>query len=395
MKMADKQNHRELLSSWDIKSGPLSNALIRKISGSWSCPHCTYLNTASTTLDVCLACENICASRRYEVHRQKIYNENQAVKAAHALSVQNDLLNDLFEDSEDEEKLGIHNTSLVTTPIIPGKFDHLSVAPLSAGKQLHDILLSDLLLDCLSYLPDPRDIRNVMLVCKYFSFIADSDIIWWCFQPRFINDSSSAASASTADLPNLPSPPSSSSSIAGGNIVSGNDLSGSDTWICTVCQLTQALASSATCEMCHAERPAASISTQHDLPAVLQTAFIIVKSAEHLAALWVEGNKRSRERENNFMHITSTPHLQLSCATEEYASNIGSDSNSCSSAGNINSQKEAFKHRNCYLSGVRTTFFGPHLHLLFFISSVHRTHTFSAISLKVRYFWTHRYQSLC
>ena len=332
--IACKQSHKELLSLWDIKGGGTSSSHVRDLNRSWSCPHCTYLNDSSTTLDICAACESTCAYRRYEVDRQKIAMESLAGKAADSLSIQNELLKDLFEDSDCEDISGLDNTSSKLTPTIPEKYSYLSVAPLTAGKQLHKILLCDLLLDCLSYLRDPRDILSLMLVCKYFSFIADSDIIWWPFQSRFINDSSSESSVGATDIPSLPSP----SLVNGG--VGGSDLLDSDrfrsgTWICTVCQLTQALATSSICEMCHAERPVAISSVQRDLPDVVQTAFIILKSPEHLAALWIEGNRQSRERENSLMHIASPPQLQLSgCQVEYVTPQVESDLSSRLSAGN-------------------------------------------------------------
>ena len=259
--------------------------------------------------------------------------ESLAGKAAHSLSIQNELLKDLFEDSDNEDTSGLHETSLERTGVILEKDDYLSIAPLSAGKQLHKILLCDLLLDCLSYLRDPRDIFSLMLVCKHFSFIADSDIIWWPFQSRFINDSSSESSVGATDIPSLPTT-SLVSSGAGGNDLLDSDRLRSGTWICAICQLTQALATSTICEMCHAERPATISSVQQDFPAVVQTAFIILKSPEHLAALWIEGNRQSRERENSLMHIASPSQLQLTgCQVEYVTPQVESDFSSSSSTG--------------------------------------------------------------
>ena len=67
--------------------------------------------------------------------------ESLAGKAADSLSIQNELLKDLFEDSDSEDISGLDNTSLKLTPTIPEKDSYLSVAPLTAGKQLHKILL--------------------------------------------------------------------------------------------------------------------------------------------------------------------------------------------------------------------------------------------------------------
>ena len=287
--MIEKRGHKELMSIWDIKNGPTSSSSVRDLSGSWSCPICTYLNDSYTSVDVCVTCGNVCASRRYEAKRQKIATDSLADKAADLLFQQNDFMNDLIDDSDDEIDL------MACTRIEESAVNHLLVAPQSDGKQLHLVLLPDLLLDCISYLFDPRDIMNLMSACKYFSLISDSDTIWWPLQSRFINDlsSSSETESRVSDPVSSSSTPHTQYNEA--ESTSRRNSLRTDTWICAVCQLTQALASSTVCEMCTAERPVSTSQLHNVAPEVVpvQTAFIIVKSAEHLAALWIEGNKRS------------------------------------------------------------------------------------------------------
>ena len=156
-------------------------------------------------------------------------------------------------------------------------------------------LLPDLLLDCLLYLGNPNDVISVLLVNKYFSWLADSDAIWWSFQSRFINDPSSPSTESRKELFT-----SSSSSSSSSLKHSPGEMKLPETWICAQCQLTQALASSTNCEMCLAERPLSN-SFSPSIPAA-QAAFVIIRSAEHLAALWVEGNRINRDKDGNRKH---------------------------------------------------------------------------------------------
>jgi hypothetical protein len=287
--MIDRRNHRELLTLWGIKNDGIPAPSIKDLTGSWNCPHCTYINTFNLHADVCMACSNVCASRRHAVKQQQLLKENLADRAAELSSQQDELLKDLNDDYNSEDET--HSSDILKEAVEIVSFR--SIAPVAAGMQLHLILLPDLLLDCLSFLQNPWDIMNVMLVCKLFSSVAGDDMLWWRFQSRFINDPSSDSSSEVLASPTLSKSISSSTSAEDAN----SDHS-PQTWVCSRCQLTQALATSTHCEMCLSERDLSSdtgpaTSTNPAGP----TGFIIVKSAEHLAALWIEGSKNYKDRE--------------------------------------------------------------------------------------------------
>lgn len=288
--MIDRRNHRELLTLWGIKNDGTGGPSIKDLTGSWNCPHCTYINTLNLYTDICMACSNVCASRRHAVRQQQLLKENLAGKAAELLSQQDELLKDLNDDdNSDDEQL-----SLDILEEAAEIMTFRSIAPVAAGMQLHLILLPDLLLDCLSFLQNPLDIMNVMLVCKLFSSVAGDDMLWWRFQSRFINDPSSDYGSDSLASPTLLKSVSSLSSVNDEN--SHNSL---QTWVCSRCQLTQALATSTHCEMCLSERDLSSdTGPLTSISSTGPTGFIIVKSAEHLAALWIEGSKNYRDVED-------------------------------------------------------------------------------------------------
>ena len=287
--MIDRRNHRELLTLWGIKNGGIRGPSIKDLSGSWNCPHCTYINTLNLHADVCMACGNVCASRRHAVKQKQLLKENLADRAAELLSQQDELLKDLDDDNESEDE----KHSSIMREEAPEIMSFRSIAPVAAGMQLHLILLPDLLLDCLSFLQNPLDIMNVMLVCKLFSSVAGDDTLWWRFQSRFINDPSSDTSSEP-----LASPISSKSCTGSIGTNDGNSNNPLRTWVCSRCQLTQALATSTQCEMCLTDRDLSSeIEPVSSIGVTGPTGFIIVKSAEHLAALWIEGSKNYKDRE--------------------------------------------------------------------------------------------------
>ena len=299
----DRGKEGQLLTLWGIKNVGKSSPTAKDLSSSWSCPQCTYLNTSMSPSDVCMACLNVCSSRRYEIKRRQLLQQKLASVAAESLSQQHELMRDLLDDVDDDSEDANSSTSdEEADEDLCGSNatrDFRYIAPTAVGKQLHMVVLPDLLLDCLSYLDDPRDVVNTMLACKYFSCIARNDAIWWMFQSRFINDpSSNSPSKSNRELtsdkssPNRDSLPSSS--------ISSDRPTNSivDTWVCSRCSLTQALATSTHCEMCLTQRTFEAGPTS--AVRVEQSAFIIVESLEHLAALWVEGNKLFRDNDSNF-----------------------------------------------------------------------------------------------
>lgn len=293
--MKERKEHKELLSLWGIKSNVTQGQLMIDLTGSWHCSRCTYLNEPYTQEYTCKVCASVDMVRSVEIRRQILHQENLASEVTKSLHQQNDLLNDLDDDSEtdDMDDGNLANSETVCRPLkMP---DSRCIAPTAIGKQLHMLLLPDLLLDCLLYLGNPQDVINVLLVNKYFSWVADSDAIWWSFQSRFINDPSSTSSTETRkEL--FTSPSSSGSSASRSNHALSDNVMLSETWVCSQCQLTQALATSTNCEMCLTERPL-SFSQRPSTPAA-QAAFVIVRSAEHLAALWVEGNRNHRKHSN-------------------------------------------------------------------------------------------------
>ena len=291
--MIDRRNHRELLTLWGIKNGGIPGPSIKDLTGSWNCPHCTYINTLNLHADVCMACSNVCASRRHAVKQQQLLKENQADRAAELLSQQDELLNDLNDDLDSEDEQYSSEIIKEAVEII----SYRCIAPVAAGMQLHLILLPDLLLVCLSFLQNPLDIMNVMLVCKLFSSVAGDDMLWWRFQSRFINDPSSDSCFEPLASPTISKSISSSATVNDRN--SDNSL---QTWVCSRCQLTQALATSTHCEMCLSERDASSDTGPLPLTSpASSTGFIIVRSAEHLAALWIEGSKNYKDREEKLL----------------------------------------------------------------------------------------------
>lgn len=271
---------------WDIKGTKKTkdSTELKVLSESWSCPHCTFLNFSY--IDICTACANISASRRNQIKKQQTTKKDLAVKTADLLYQKHDLLNDLEDDSDLEneiEELSPNGNVSVT------RINYSSIAPIHDGKQLHMVLQLDLLTECLSFLGSPIDLMNLMSTCKFFTFISENDAIWWRFQSIFINDPISVPA------PPPPSSASLSSSSRSQQLLTIPDSSLTDrTWICNQCQLTQALSSSTHCEMCLAERPIRDVIP----PVAVQTAFVIVKSSEHLASLWIEGNKQFKENEN-------------------------------------------------------------------------------------------------
>ena len=304
----DRGKEGQLLALWGIKNEGNSSPTPKDLSSSWSCPQCTYLNTSVSPSDVCMACSNVCSSRRYVIKRRQLLQQKLAFVAAESLSQQHELMRDLIEDIDDDsldaeslasgdvEGSGLTGSNAVT--------DFRYIAPTALGKQLHMVVLSDLLLDCLSYLDDPRDVINTMLACKYFSCIADNDGIWWTFQSRFINDpSSNSLSKSNGELTSEKSSPSRDSLHLSNNAIDRPTASMVETWVCSRCSLTQALASSTHCEMCLTQRTFEAGPTSAVRPE--QSAFVIVESLEHLAALWVEGNKLFRDNDSNLSRTKS------------------------------------------------------------------------------------------
>ena len=291
--MKESKEHKELLSLWGIKNN-VTQGQIRDLTGSWHCARCTYLNDSYTHEYTCKICAIVDMARCIEAKKQVLRQENLANEVTKSLNQQNDLLNDLDDDSEDDvvDDGDSANLDSISRPVETPDFRY--IAPKEIGKQLHLLLLPDLLLDCLLFLGSPTDVISVLLVNKYFSWLADSDAIWWSFQSRFINDPSSTSTESRKEL--FTSSSSSSSSAPRRNTAISGDATQVETWVCTQCQLTQALASSTHCEMCLAERPLSS-----SLPStpVAQAAFVIIRSAEHLAALWTEGNRSIRDKDSN------------------------------------------------------------------------------------------------
>jgi hypothetical protein len=293
--MKERKEHKELLSLWGIKSNVTQGQLMIDLTGSWHCSRCTYLNEPYTQEYTCKVCASVDMVRSVEIKKQILHQENLASEVTKSLHQQNDLLNDLDDDSEIDD-IDDGNPAKLETVSRPLQMPDLRyVAPTAIGKQLHMSLLPDLLLDCLLFLGNPQDVINVLLVNKYFSWVADSDAIWWSFQSRFINDPSSTSSTeSRKEL--FTSSSSSSSSASGSNNALSDNATLSETWVCSQCQLTQALATSTHCEMCLTERPL-SYSQRPSTPTA-QAAFVIIRSAEHLAALWVEGNRNHRKHSN-------------------------------------------------------------------------------------------------
>mmetsp|Transcript_34681 Transcript_34681/g.33025 ORF Transcript_34681/g.33025 Transcript_34681/m.33025 type:complete len:842 (-) Transcript_34681:42-2567(-) len=270
---------------WDFKGAKKGNDSeeLKGLPESWSCPHCTFLNFSY--IDTCTACANISASRRNQIKKQQTIKKNLADKTADLLFHRDDLLNDLEDDDDsedDNQELSSNGNASMT------KINYLSIAPIHEGRQLHMVLQLDLLIECLSFLGNPIDLMNLMSTCKFFTFISENDAIWWRFQSIFINDPISIPP------PTVPSSTSTTSSRSQ-QLLTIPDLTSTDrTWICNQCQLTQALSSSTHCEMCLSERPVRDLIP----PTAVQTAFVIVKSSEHLASLWIEGNKQFKENEN-------------------------------------------------------------------------------------------------
>lgn len=294
--MKERKEHKELLSLWGIKSNVTQGQLMIDLTGSWHCSRCTYLNEPYTQEYTCKVCASVDMVRSVEIKKQILHQENLASEVTKSLHEQNDLLNDLDDDSEidDMDDGNLFKLETVSQPLKMPDFRY--IAPTAIGKQLHMSLLPDLLLDCLLFLGNPQDVINVLLVNKYFSWVADSDAIWWSFQSRFINDPSSTSSTeSRKEL--FTSPSSSRSSASRSNQALSDNAIPSETWVCSQCQLTQALATSTHCEMCLTERPL-SYSQRPSTPAA-QAAFVIIRSAEHLAALWVEGNRNHRKHSNS------------------------------------------------------------------------------------------------
>jgi F-box-like len=243
------------------------------------------------------------------VKQQQLLKENLADRAAELLSQQDELLKDLNDDYDSEDEK--HSADILKEAVEIISFR--SIAPVAAGMQLHLILLPDLLLDCLSFLQDPKDIMNVMLVCKLFSSVAGDDMLWWRFQSRFINDPSSDSSSEVIASPTLSKSTSSSTSADDGN----SDHS-PQTWVCSRCQLTQALATSTHCEMCLSEKDLSSGSGPlTSISPADSTGFIIVKSAEHLAALWIEGSKNYKDREGKLSGNVNVTNIADSSKSDE------------------------------------------------------------------------------
>jgi hypothetical protein len=196
------------------------------------------------------------------------------------------------------------------------------------------VVPAELLIQCLSYLQDARDLMNLSFSSKFFSYLIDDDTLWWPLHFSFINEKwigdeatdgkivqgdSSAVSTAASDVPREMSPvrgshsngrllgesisrisaPNDTSRSRGTSAQVPTSSSRAETWICDSCQLTQALATSTHCEMCQAPRPLNAAQSSQEATAGqavssrVDQSFTIIKSAEQLAALWAMGRRQS------------------------------------------------------------------------------------------------------
>ena len=201
-------------------------------------------------------------------------NTNQRCKAAERLSQQYELLDDLIDDEDDDDDSSPSEKILTVSSSQPYR-----IPPKNSEQNLQQAIPYSLLQYSLSFLGCAGDLLSVLKVNKYFAFVADADFLWFAVRNQFMkavpprtihNDNPLVvAPVVTTVQPQLP-------------------------WVCSLCHLTQALASSTFCEMCGMERPPPPTNNINN---VSVTAHILVHSTEHLAALWSEGRKEAKSKE--------------------------------------------------------------------------------------------------
>ena len=139
--MKESREHKELLSLWGIKNNITPGQLMRDLTGSWHCSRCTYLNDSYPQEYTCKVCASVDMLRCSEIKRHILHQENLASEVTKSLNQQNDLLNDLDDDSEIDD---VDNDSLAALRVVCQPLetpDFRCIAPKAIGKQLHMSLL--------------------------------------------------------------------------------------------------------------------------------------------------------------------------------------------------------------------------------------------------------------
>ena len=271
-------------------------------------------------------------------------------KFSHSLNL--DLLKDL-EESDEENDLVLSKNILVQIQQEQQSFESLNNLmkfPSISSQSFPHVIPSVLIVNCLSYLGNRKDLYGIIAVSKLFYFLPFEDSLWSPFiSPPLFNDKTvetfmglfqqiniaknisnnrkvgnksqyfGEKSDASTDYDPLTKLTSNSNECLSQKEQMNNEkkVTSTSTWICHICQLTQALATSIQCEMCGTDQiinNSTIVNNNHNTTeggvdnSVVSTTnntspYIVVRSSEQLAELWVQGRKDSFEKENEGIQL--------------------------------------------------------------------------------------------